>query len=127
MAIMKLPQVSMKSPKLRRGLLFGAVVMVFVGSAVVTVWRWPNASVKAVDVSSYPTTLRMEYAAITKGLHDFEGRQAQTHVQVVSRHDLDLRLSLIQIDAASGQFEAARADIRMLRQALGNWNLELNG
>jgi len=127
MAIMKLPQVSIKNPKWRQGLVFGMVAAMFVGSAVCMIWNWPNALVKVVDVGSYPTDVRMDYAAITKALREFEARQSRTHIEVVSNHDLNLRLSLVQIDAASGHFTAARSDIHMLKQALANWNFELAG
>jgi peptidoglycan/xylan/chitin deacetylase (PgdA/CDA1 family) len=88
---------------------------------------WPQPSVSLAGNMVFPHELRMEYSSVVRAVHDFEARQASQHAQVVSTHDLDLQLSRVQIDAASGHFTAAKADIRSLKQALANWNLELNG
>jgi peptidoglycan/xylan/chitin deacetylase (PgdA/CDA1 family) len=69
----------------------------------------------------------VEYAKVVRATRDFIERERRLHTEVVSQRELDQHISRIQLDATSGHFALAKADIVSLRQALANWNLELSG
>ncbi len=87
---------------------------------------WPQASVSLSLDGTLPPKLQSEYGRTVKLLHDFQARQNDLHSEVVSQGEINRQLSLISLDAQSGHFVAARNDIRSLRQAVANWNLELS-
>ncbi|HEX3082226.1 MAG TPA: polysaccharide deacetylase family protein [Candidatus Saccharimonadia bacterium] len=113
--------------QIRRWVKFGGVAFVFAGSVLAVVLAWPHPVVGIVDNRSYPVQLRTNYAKAVQSVRDFQRRQAMLHARVASDHQLRLLLSNVQLDAASGHYATAEADIRELRQALTNWNFELNG
>lgn len=116
-----------KAQKVRRWARFGIVAFTFAGSAGAMLLLWPRPTSSLATDLIYPKGLRMEYAAVVRSVHDFEKRQNAAHAQIASHHDLNLQLSRVQLDAASGHFGTARRDLVSLKMALANWNLELNG
>ncbi len=125
--MMRFPKLSTQQAQMRRLGRFGGVAAILAGSAVAMVLMWPKSSVNLAGNVTYPADLRKQYSAIVQAVHAFETRQSNLQAQVVSVHDLNSQLSRIQIDATSGQFAVAEADITSLKQALANWNFELSG
>ncbi len=123
---MNFPKLSIKRAQLMRWGPFGGVAIALLASAVAMVLMWPQASVSVAIDSNLPAKLQAEYGRTVKALHQFEARQSELHAQVVAPSEIDRQLSMISLDAQSGQFVAARNDIRSLKQAVANWNLELS-
>jgi len=121
------PKLSKTRAQLTRWGSFGSVATALLASAVAVVLMWPQASVSVAIDSNLPAKLRAEYGQTVKALHQFEARQSDLHAQVVTPSDINRQLSMISLDAQSGHFTAAGGDIRSLKQAVANWNLELSG
>ena len=111
---------------MKRWFRFSIVALVLLSGAVGVLLTWPQASVSLAANPAYPLALRQAYSKTVRQIRDLESRQTALHQQVVSSRELNRHLSLIQLDAASGNFAAAMGDIRAVRLAVANWNLELN-
>lgn len=94
---------------------------------VAEVVSWPQPSMIFANNISYPQDFRQDYTATLKSMRQFEDRQKARGVHVVSDEELRRHVSVIQMDATAGQFEAARKDLANLKLALINWDLELGG
>ena len=113
--------------QLFRWLKFSVVALVLFASAMGVILTWPQASVNLAANTAYPLELRHEYSKVLRQVHNLQTRQTALHQQIVSDRELAQNVSLIQLDAATGNFDAAKDDIKAVRVALGNWNLELSG
>jgi peptidoglycan/xylan/chitin deacetylase (PgdA/CDA1 family) len=111
-----------------RSWVFAGLLLVLSGSGVVMALSIPQAQTDTLyGAVRFPADLRLSYAKLVQNVRLFEDRQAKSHSQLVSDQTLQNRLSQVELDAASGHFDAARADIKSLSSDLSNWNLELNG
>jgi len=124
---MNIPKLSIKRAQLMKWLPFGGVAAILLASATAMVLTWPHASVSLAADNALPAGLRGEYSRLIVSVHAFEARQRNLHAQVVAPSEINRQVSLISLDAQSGHFIAARGDIRSLKEALANWNLELSG
>jgi peptidoglycan/xylan/chitin deacetylase (PgdA/CDA1 family) len=125
-----LPRLSLKKAqrkRVKRWLRFSPVALALVVSALLLVVAWPKPAVNVVTAASMPTDLRKDYGKVMQSVRALEKRQQDQHNQIVTETDLNGRLSVIQLDAASGHFQAAKSDIDALRKALDGWNFELSG
>lgn len=124
---MKHAKPGLKYARLHQWTGFGFLAAALLGSAVAILVSWPQPSISAADTAAYPPNLRQDYSSTVKALHDFEQRQRNMGIRVVSVSDLNRQLSAIQLDATAGQYHAAGQDLASLKQSLANWNLELGG
>lgn len=111
-----------------RWAVFCGVLTVFAGGGTGVWLTLPqSASAGIEDNSSYPAALRSQFAAAVKAVTMLESRQTNEKTELVSPHTLQLELAQAQIDAASGQFREAMADIKSLTTQVKNFQLELEG
>jgi peptidoglycan/xylan/chitin deacetylase (PgdA/CDA1 family) len=122
---MSFPKLGITRVHLTRWVPFSAVATVLFASAIAVVLLWPQPSVSLAIDSTLPPKIQAEYGHVVKLLHEFESRQNDLHAEVVSKGEIERQLSVISLDAQSGHFAAARNDIRSLKQAVTDWNLEL--
>ena len=113
--------------QISRWFKFSVVAIILLASAIGVAIQWPQASVSLAANTAYPLTLRQAYGSVVRQVHDLKARQTALHQQIVSDRELTQRVSLIQIDAASGHYGTAMNDIQAVQLALVNWNLELSG
>ncbi len=123
---MKLFKLSLKPAQLLRWVPFGVVAIVLLTSAAAIVLTWPQSSVSLAGNNDLPPALQKEYSLAVKSLRELESRQRDMHAQVATESDISQRLSVISIDAQIGHFVAAHNDIKALKLAIINWNLELS-
>jgi peptidoglycan/xylan/chitin deacetylase (PgdA/CDA1 family) len=123
----KLPPWNRERVRLKPLLAFFSVALVLAGSGVALILTLPEPTSELSPISSYPPQLRAAYSLLVKDVQDFEIKQAQTHSPLTSKRDLEQMLSRVQLDAGSGQFRQALADINATRTLLKNLNLELAG
>ncbi|MDB5178637.1 MAG: polysaccharide deacetylase [Patescibacteria group bacterium] len=107
--------------------VFAGVLAVFVASGLAVVAALPQASAGFSHNVNYPPELRSQYASLVQSVGEFKRAQRRAGAQIVSEHEMESQLSRVQLDAASGQFHRAKADIKNLRVSLANWNFELKG
>lgn len=124
---MKLLTLQITKALVRRWLPFAWVGATFALAAVLMIAWWPGANVRLGGIVNYPPELRKSYGHIAKRVHDFSAKQQASGTPVVSDRELGQQLSRIQLDAASGNFKAAKASIGSLSKALDNWEYELDG
>lgn len=122
---MSFPKLGITRAQLTRWVPFSAVATALFASAIAVVLLWPQPSVSLAIDSTLPPKIQAEYGHVVKLLHEFESRQNDLHAEVVSKGEIERQLSVISLDAQSGHFAAARNDIRSLKQAVTDWNLEL--
>jgi peptidoglycan/xylan/chitin deacetylase (PgdA/CDA1 family) len=107
---------------------FAALLLVFVGSGASVAINLPSARTDTrYGAVEFPADLRKSYAELVHRVRLFEDRQAKVHSKLVSDEELQNRLSQVELDASSGHFGGARADIKAFQAALADWNLELSG
>lgn len=129
---MKLPKIKLKLTKsqrkrIRKWLKFSPVAATMLGCAVLLFLAWPAPAANVAGAANLPPNLRKSFSATVQAVHALQKRQQDEHSRVVSNEDLNRQISNIQLDAASGDFTGAKADISALKKALDNWNFELNG
>jgi len=126
--VKKLPQLAALHGRRWRWVVFCGVLTVFGGGGVGVWTAMPQAASGGIaDNSGYPAALRSQFAAAVKGVTSLEARQIAEKTEVVSPHTLQLELAQAQIDAASGSFREAMADIKTLTTQVKNYQLELEG
>jgi peptidoglycan/xylan/chitin deacetylase (PgdA/CDA1 family) len=125
---------SVRFARLTKGVLrarswkFAGLLLVLAGSGVALALSIPQPQTQSrYGAINFPADLRVKYAGLVHRVRLFEDRQTQLQTELVSDQDLQNRLSQVQLDAASGHFSMARADIKALNDALANWDLELGG
>lgn len=106
---------------------FTALASVLAASAVAVLLLWPQPTASFATNTDYPAKMRTAYSQVVASVHALEKRQHALHYQVVSSAELNKQLSLVELDAASGQYVSANHDIAALGQAVANWNLEISG
>src|SRR5476651_2302424 len=121
------PEISSKIRKAKPWLKFSGVAAVLIGSALATIIAWPVMPRSLASNTSYPSSLRMQYSAVVSQVHAFEAREDSLHYKLVSQDDLNQQLARIQVDATSGRYSIAIADIKNMKVTLADWNLELSG
>ncbi|GAC1369703.1 MAG: hypothetical protein NVSMB39_1800 [Candidatus Saccharimonadales bacterium] len=129
---MKFPNVKLRPNKKQlkqvdKWLKFTPIALALVGSAALIVLAWPVPVRQVTGADNLPGPLRKNFNQAVQSVHNLEKRQREIHMQVVTESNLSAQLSGIELDAASGDFTAATADIAALNKSLVDWNYELSG
>src|SRR6516225_6117273 len=98
-----------------RKILFLGVAIALVGSGTVLALSLPQARVLTPYNVMYPNDLRKQYAGVVKQVGQLEDRQTKQNTRLVSDKQLQNMVSNIQLDAADGNFAAAKQDIATLQ------------
>jgi peptidoglycan/xylan/chitin deacetylase (PgdA/CDA1 family) len=124
---MKNPKPSVAKVQAETLSTFLMVVVVLVGSGLMLLTSMPGARVIAVNNVNYPADLKKGLVVAARNVRSFEHQQQLTQSQLVSNNVLTNMLSQAQLDAANGDFNQSRQDIKLIQSSLDNWNLELSG
>jgi len=122
---MKVPKTSLAAARFTRWLRFAGVTVTLLAGAVGVLLTWPRPSVSVAENTTYPVQLRRDYSQAVQAVRDLEAHQRLYKVQIISEVNLGQQLSVIQLDANTGHFNDARADIKNLLRTIDNVNLEL--
>jgi peptidoglycan/xylan/chitin deacetylase (PgdA/CDA1 family) len=107
--------------------VFIMVVIVLAGSAAMMASAMPAARVTTVNNVSYPADIKKGLLMADRNVRSFEKQQQLSQSQLVSNQALTNMLSQARLDAANGDFDLARDDLKSIQTSLDNLNLELAG
>ena len=124
---MKRVKRSLKGALTGRLMMFLGLLVCLGGGGVATAGSWPQSQPMAPYEVVFPTDLRHSFAQVGQNVRMFENRQQHLHSAIISDKQLQDMLSEVQIDAASGDFDGARADVALVQKSLDNLNFELSG